>query len=407
MNKINLIKQYMTDIEDALLIIRRHLHAFPELSKQEIHSSKYVARQLEAIPGLEVTRGLAHGTGVMATLKGTRPLQDGERAKCVLLRADIDALPVTEDNNLEFKSQNPGVMHACGHDSHATWVIGAAMILSKMRDEFAGTVKFVFQPGEEVGFGAREMVYEDHILENPTVDYAFAAHNWPLVDRGKVGINRRYAYGCPGGFSVNIIGRGGHGSWPEYTVNPIIIASHIIAEIEDYVEKIRDELSPKVISTCMVNAGTAGNIIPDEATISGTIRAVEKTQMDELIAHTESIVKKWCDKYGATYEFTGHCHDTGVLNAPELIELVRASAADIVGDNNAYIIERDNLGGENFSVINALVPSVYFFVGNADPNGKWMSLHSSRYMLDEEVLSRAAGVFTNIVLRILGGDKWN
>lgn len=153
------------------------------------------------MPQMEVYTGLAGGTGVMGMLRGKLP------GKCILLRADIDALPVEETNDLEFRSVHPGCMHACGHDAHASWVLGAAGILSQMQESLPGTVKFVFQPGEEIGRGAKEMLKGDHILENPRVDMAFAAHAWPSVEAGKVAIARRYAFGCPGGDSQGKAGK--------------------------------------------------------------------------------------------------------------------------------------------------------------------------------------------------------
>ncbi|MCH4110136.1 MAG: amidohydrolase, partial [Eubacterium sp.] len=188
---LNEIRRSGEEIEPELIEIRRLLHRHPEASMKEYQTSAIIAEQLETIDGVQVYKGLAGGTGVMGILHG----QDEGNGKCLLLRADIDALPVEEKNGLPFASENPGFMHACGHDAHAAWVLGAAEILSRLRDQFSGTVKFVFQPGEEAGKGAREMVEQDHILENPKVDMAFAAHAWPSIDAGKIGIARRYAFG--------------------------------------------------------------------------------------------------------------------------------------------------------------------------------------------------------------------
>ncbi|MFC2662698.1 MAG: M20 family metallopeptidase [Eubacterium sp.] len=388
-NLLNEIRNTGEEIEPELIEIRRLLHRHPEPSMKEYQTSAIIADQLAAIDGVQVYKGLAGGTGVMGILQG----QAEGNGKCLLFRADIDALPVEEKNGLPFASENPGFMHACGHDSHASWVLGAAKILSRLRDQFSGTVKFVFQPGEEDGKGAREMVEQDHILENPDVDMAFAAHAWPSIDAGKIGIARRYAFGCAGGFSLQIRGKGGHGSWPHRAVNPILTASEIALKFSRLLTQQIDAVKPAVISVGSIHAGEqkAGNIIPDTCMMTGTIRAAEVSVMEDMIRKMEKMISFTCEADGCTYDFRPHIGISGVRNNPELVDLCRKKAGDIVGQDNAFIIEHDNLGGDNFKEISSRIPSCYFYVGIRNEDlAEEFSLHSPKFMLDESVIRKAA-----------------
>lgn len=391
-----LILKYAGEVQDSIVQFRRTLHRYPELSMKEYETSQRIAGELRKIPGMEVSAGLAGGTGVMGVLRGKLP------GKCVLLRADIDALPVEEVNDLEFCSENPGCMHACGHDAHASWLLGAAMILGRMKDILPGTVKFVFQPGEEIGRGAKEMLEEDHILENPRVDMAFAAHAWPSVEAGKIGIARRYAFGCPGAFTVTVRGKGGHGSWPNLAVNPIMVAGDICTRLPRILSERIDSVEPRVISVGAIHAGVpgVGNVIPEECTMNGTIRATDMEVMKQIAESIEKVVKSSCDLSGAEYEYKYHLGMYGVENNPEMTRLCLSSAREILGEENAYIIEKDNLGGENFSEYSRRVPAAYLYVGIKNEKlVKPFSLHSPEFMLDESVLKKAAAVFAKIVFK--------
>ena len=380
-------------LEPELIRIRRELHRCPELARHEYRTSGIIARELRMIPGMEVYDKLAQGTGVMGILRGKRP------GRCILLRADIDALPVEEPQGLPFRSEQEGCMHACGHDAHAAWILGAGKILASMREELPGTVKFVFQPGEEKGFGARELILEDKVLENPAVDFAFAAHAWPSIDAGRIGIARNYAFGCPGGFSILVRGKGGHGSWPHLAVNPVTVASHICTMLPQILSDRIDGVQPRVITVCGIHAGVrgVGNIIPDECQIDGTIRAVEPEVARQLKEEIERVVQYCCGLYHAEYTFQCH-YGNNVKNDRGLVQLVQQSAARIVGEENAFVIEEDNLGGENFSEFSSRVPSCYMFVGiRNEALARPFALHSPEFMLDESVLAKAAAVFARIV----------
>ena len=397
MNLTEEIREYAKQIEPELIRIRRELHRHAEVSMKEVKTSLIIAEELRKIPFLEVQTGLAGGTGVMATLRGKR------EGSCVLLRADIDALPIQEELDLPYKSQNDGVMHACGHDAHAAWILGSAMILSKFSEQLSGTVKFLFQPGEEQGKGAREMVKEDRVLENPTVDYAFAAHGWPSIDSGKIGIARRYAFGCPGGFHAVIKGKGGHGSWPYQAINPIVVAAQICTALPQILADRIQSIEPRVISIGSIHAGEPGigNIISDTCEFSGTIRATKPEVMEKIKEEIEKVIQGCCLMHGAEYEYECH-YGNSVENASELISCVDQSAGEILGKENVFVIEQDHLGGENFSEFSSRVPSVYMFVGIRNLKiTEEFSLHSPKYQLDESVLAPAAAVFSKIVFDLI------
>ena len=265
--------------EQWIIEQRRYFHAHPELSYKEVNTTKEIGKRLEEI-GL-TPHYYPDFNGLWAMIESG---QAGQDTKTVALRADIDALPIEEHTGLEFCSQNPGVMHACGHDGHATWLIGAAKILARLTDEFGGCIRFAFQPGEEVGLGADTMIKEDKVLENPKIDMAFAAHGWPSVESGKIGIVRRYAFGCVGGFKVKIIGKKGHASWPEQAVDPIAIANEIYQHLPAILTRTVSGTEPKILSVTYMQAGdtSVSNIIPQECVFGGTMRAVKKEVLEKI-----------------------------------------------------------------------------------------------------------------------------
>lgn len=387
---ISKIKAIAAEIEPELIEFRRDLHMHPEVAGEEFRTAEKIAEALRRIPGMQVREHLSVGTGVVGELHGAKG--DG---KCVMLRADIDALPQDEMTDVPFKSTVLGKMHACGHDAHASWLLGAARILGEMRDEFAGTIKFVFQPSEERGGGAYDYIHKDNILENPHVDAAFAAHAWPFVEAGKIGIAAEYPFGCAGRFSVNFVGKGGHGSWPHKARNPITAAVQFCQAAADIAANKLDSTEPRVVSVCSLHAGKPGvsNIIPDTCLVEGTARATEQAILrqigEELERAAEAVSMMHEIEHQSNIEMIG----VPVHNDPELVGLVRSCAGEVVGDDNAYIINKKHLGGEDFALYSELVPSCYFFAGIADPDDETPDLHSQYFKLDEGVIATAAQTF--------------
>lgn len=388
------IKKAAKDIGPELTALRRELHMHPETGIELPETHGIISRELKKIPGLTVHEHKAGGSGIIAVMRGGK----GE-GKTVLLRADIDALPIEEPGELEYRSCNPGHMHACGHDGHAAWLVGAARILSEIREEWGGCIKFVFQPGEEIGKGADTLIHEDKVLEAPPVDMAFAAHGWPSIESGRIGIARRCAFGCVGSFRVKITGRKGHASWPEQTVDPIAAANEIYQHIPSILARNLSGTASKVMSVTYMQAGDpkVRNIIPETCEFGGTMRAARRETLETMGRELKKRADAVCEVYGTTCEVDVMTHGGAVENAPELLEGVKNAAAQVAGQTSVYIIEEDSLGGENFAEYSSRVPSVYLFIGiRPEDKSEIPGLHSPEYRFDDQVLGTAAGVFAAI-----------
>lgn len=395
----NNVKSIASKLETKLIEIKRELHQYPELALKEYKTAEIIVRELKKIPNIKVYENMAEGTGVVGVLEGTKV-----GAKCVLLRADIDALPIQEMVESEHKSKNNGYMHACGHDANATWLLGSAMILSELQDEIQGTVKFVFQPGEECGLGAKSLIEDNKILENPKVDVAFAAHVWPSIPSGKVGIAPKYAFGCPGSFHIKIIGHGGHASWPHECINPITVANQICTNLQYISSSKIDTAEPHVISVASIHAGEKGvtNIIPDTCTISGTFRATNINVMTQIEKEIKNIVLSISNLYRAKCEIAINILGEAVENSKELIHLSNNTINKLFGPNSCNILEKDNLGGENFSEFSKRVPSCYLYIGNETEENKGkFGLHSPLFEIDESILSKASATLSSITIEYL------
>lgn len=388
------IVEMAAEYEQDFISIRRRLHQNAELSMKEFETAKIIAEELKKCEGIEVFANMAGGTGVVGILKGKKP------GKCILLRADIDALAITEKNDLSFKSINEGCMHACGHDAHAAWVLGAARILGELREEVPGTIKFVFQPGEERGAGAKELIEQDHVLEDPKVDYAFSAHAWPSIPAGKMGIAQKYAFGCPAVFRVKILGKGGHGSTPHLAVNPIMVANQICTMFPQVLTEKIDGTEPRVITVCSFISGSPKgmNVIPEDCYFQGTVRTTKMSVLEEIAREMEAVVKACCTLHGAEYEFGFYKGIHQVENNGELVNLCLRAARNVLGNQNAEIVEECSLGGDNFSEFSRRVPSVYMYAGVKDESKEEeYSIHSPQFILDESSISKTAAVFAEIV----------
>ena len=385
------------EMEPELIRIRHTLHRHPELSLKETFTATLIADTMRKLEGVRLQENMAEGTGVTGVLYGGKG-----PGRCVLLRADIDALPIQEQVDIPFCSEVPGCMHACGHDAHTTWLLGAAMILSRLRNEFSGTVKFVFQPGEEIGGGACSLIQKDRVLEDPPVDAAFAAHAWPELPLGQIGIASRIPFGCAGGFELTILGKGGHGSWPYRCRNPISIAAEICTRFQAIVAERIDSAEPRVISVGSIHAGDRSNIIPETCCMSGTIRASDPAVMEQLGREIEHTVRSITSMHGASYKLTLRTSGKPVENDSAMVRLVSSAARDILGQANCLILDKRYLGGENFAEFSSRVPSCYFFAGIAteETAGKF-GLHSPNFELPDTVIAPVAAVFARIALLAL------
>lgn len=372
-----------TSIENEMIRTRRALHQKPELSYHEEETAKLVAEKLESF-GIKVRRGVG-GTGVLGILEG------GKKGKVVALRADMDALPIEEMDDVEFKSKVKGVMHACGHDAHVAMLLGAAKLLANHRNELQGTVKFLFQPAEEHGGrgGALPMI-EDGVMRDPKVDFVFGLHIDSNRRSGEFGVKEGAIMAAPDTFRVRIIGRGGHGSAPHKTVDPIYVAAQVILALQGVSSRMIDPMRPFVISVGAVHSGTKENIIPDEALLDGTIRTLDEAVRRRAKAKVAEVAKGVCRAFGARaeVEFEKNAYPVTVNDVKatkDAAEVLRKIPGTRVRNSEA------TLGGEDFSRFLQKAPGTFYFLGTGNPaKGCTCPIHSSKFKVDEDVLKFGA-----------------
>jgi len=366
-------------IESEIIRTRRALHRRPELSFHERATANLVARRLKAL-GIEVRTGVG-GTGVLGILRGAR------RGKVVALRADMDALPVAEKANVKFKSNVKGVMHACGHDTHVAMLLGAAKILAKHKKELNGTVKFLFQPAEEHGGtgGAKPMI-EDGVMRDPRVNYVFGLHIESLRRSGEFGVRPRAMMAAPDGFRIRVLGKGGHGSAPHETVDPVYVAAQVIMGLQGVSARMIDPVQPFVISVCSVHGGTKDNIIPDEVVLEGTIRTLDREVRKLAKAKVKEVATGVSRSFGARceVEFMKDAYPI-TYNDPKVTERAIEVLKRVPG-TKVRIVE-PVLGGEDFSRFLEKAPGTFYFLGTRNAaKGCVYPNHSSMFKVDEEVL---------------------
>jgi carboxypeptidase Ss1 len=370
-------------IEPEIIRTRRALHKHPELAYHEVKTSELVANRLVSL-GVEVKRGVG-GTGVLGILKG------GKTGRVVALRADMDGLPVQETSDVDFRSKTDGVMHACGHDTHTAMLLGAARLLSEHRRELYGTVKFLFQPAEEHGGrgGAMPMI-KDGAMRDPKVDFVFGLHIEATRRSGEFGVRGGAIAAAPDTFKVRILGRGGHGSAPHETVDPVYVAAHVILAIQGVSARMIDPVRPFVITIGAVHSGTKENIIPDVATLDGTIRTLDEATRKLAKKKVEEVAKGVCRTFGAgaEVEFEKDAYPVTV-NDPETTEKVVGVLRRIPGTRVRRV--EAMLGGEDFSRFLQKAPGTFYFLGSRNPEkGCVYPNHSSKFKVDEDVLKFGA-----------------
>lgn len=376
MNNINFMAEAEA-LRDELIARRRDFHQYPELAFEEFRTAGIVAQELTEL-GLEVQTGVGK-TGVVGLLEGD---QDGPT---VLVRADMDALPILEENEVSYASTMPGKMHACGHDGHTTIALGVAKLLSQHRDQIAGRVKFVFQPAEEIVGGAKAMV-EEGVLENPRPDVALGLHIWNSMPLGTLGVADGAVMAGSSIFTLRITGKGGHGAAPHQTIDPIVCAAQIITAFQTIVSRNTDPLDGAVISVTQVNAGTAFNVIPQDVEMRGTVRTF-KLETSDLIA---SRMREIADGISAAMGCTAHLdivHNVfPVSNDPQVTARAREVFRPFVGDEGLDLKER-TMGAEDVGVFMQDIPGLYFFLGAKVPDQEaYYGHHHPRFDFDENAL---------------------
>jgi len=366
--------------------LRRDLHAHPELAFEEVRTAGIVAERLRAL-GIDARSGVGR-TGVLATVTGARP------GKTVLLRADMDALPIQEANDTPYRSQNPGKMHACGHDCHTSVLLGVAKQLARPAAIPHGAVKLCFQPAEETGGGALAMI-ADGVLEDPRPEAAFGLHVWQDLDLGKVGITPGPFMAAVDEFAVTVTGKGAHAAMPHFGVDPVVCLAHTVAALQSIASREVSPFKEVVVSVTQLRAGTAFNIIPESAWMNGTVRVFDEGVWAELPGRFERIVRGVAQALGCRVEIDYRRHNRPTVNDPAMAALARSVAIEVVGEKNVRDDVR-TMGGEDFSAFLHEVPGCFIAIGSRnEARGLVHEHHHPRFDVDEACL----GIGAEILLR--------
>ncbi|HEX7733571.1 MAG TPA: amidohydrolase [Ktedonobacteraceae bacterium] len=395
MPEIDRLKSDIDEIVPDMVALRRDFHEHPELAFEEVRTSGIVAGRLRAL-GLEVQTGIAK-TGVVGTLRGGKA---GEGAKTLAIRADMDALPIYELNEIDFRSTVDNKMHACGHDGHTSVLLSVANLLSKRREELAGNVKFIFQPAEEVIGGAEPMVKEG-ALEG--VDNVIGLHLFAGYPLGRVGVRSGPTFASADKFVLKIRGKGGHGAMPHTAVDPIIIAAHITTALQTLISRETSPFSPTVITVARVEAGSAFNIIPETAELQGSLRAYSAEHRARMVQRITELSQGIASAMNASCEVEVFDGCPACVNDPAMTEVVRQAAVSAVGadavDSSEEVM---TTGSDDMAYFLQTVPGCYFIVGasNSDESTHYPH-HHPRFAIDEDSMPIAAEVLTRSALDCL------
>ena len=385
----------VAELAESVIDLRRTLHQWPELGFQEHRTSALVAERLQVL-GIEVRTGVAQ-TGVLGILRGNR------EGKTVLLRADMDALPIEEASGAPYASQNHGVMHACGHDGHTSILLTVATVLAKYRQQFSGTVKFAFQPAEELPPGGAKGMIEEGVLENPRVDSTFGLHLWNGLPVGKIGVDDGPIMASVDRFDIVIKGIGSHGAYPHTGVDPIVVGSHVVAALQTVVSREVPPLAPVVVTVGAFQGGTAFNVIPSQAELSGTVRTVDARIREEMPARLERIVRGVTSGMRAEFSFDYTFGYPVTVNDANRAQFARQVARQIVGDANV-VTAGMTMGAEDMSYFLEAVPGCYLRLGSGNPDkGLIHPHHSALFNFDEAALPIGVEVLAQLTLAYLRG----
>lgn len=379
---------------------RRHIHQHPELSFQEFNTSKFVCTVLDKHK-ITYTKGIVK-TGIVAIIEGKNPAK-----QTLLLRADLDALPIEEKNNVDYISQNVGVMHACGHDAHTASVLGTAIILNKLKEEFEGTVKIMFQPGEEVLPGGSSLMIKEGVLQNPKVDLAIAQHVFPSMEVGKVGFRSGMYMASTDEIHITIIGKGGHAAMAGEYNNPLVVAAHIITEIEKQFPFTIDEEGvarntknniPTVIAFGKIEGKGATNVIPESVYLAGTFRTMDEVWRKTVKEKIKQITQSVCESYKVKADINIMDGYPFLINDAVVTEQCKQSAIEYLGKENVEDLPL-RMTAEDFAYITQQVPSCFYRLGTGNKaKGITSGVHTSSFDIDEHALKISSGLMAWMVI---------
>ena len=380
------------DLKQQVTAWRRHLHQHPELSFHEHQTADFVEAELKKMPHLRLSRPTP--TSLLAVLKGT-----AGPGRTVLLRADMDALPIQEATGLEFASQNPGVMHACGHDGHTAMLLGAAKLLSASPETLHGEVRFIFQHAEELFPGGAQQVVDAGVMDG--VDVAVGTHLMSPIPTGVIVLRDGPLLAASDAFIITIEGKGGHAASPHETVDPVVIAAQIVLAFQSVISRQRDPLEPAVLSVTQINGGSAHNIIPNTVTLTGTVRTFDAELREKMPERMEKLIKGLTEGYGAAYTFEYQKGYRAVINDPETTAVLREVAREALGDEVVLAEGRPIMGGEDFSAYLTRAPGTFIAIGagNAE-EGITAPHHHPNFTVDERALEHGVLLYAAAARRL-------
>ena len=379
---------------NEVVSIRRHLHMNPELSFQEFETAKYVASKLKDI-GIQFQDNVA-GTGLVGIIRGKR-----DNGKVVALRADMDALPIFEENSVDYKSKNNGVMHACGHDAHTASLLGAASILNEIKDNFEGSIKLIFQPGEEKLPGGASLMIKEGALENPKPQSVIGQHVMPLIPSGKVGFRSGIYMASTDELYLRIKGKGGHGAMPHLNIDPVLITSHLIVALQQIVSRTANPTMPSVLSFGKVIANGATNVIPNEVYIEGTFRTLNEQWRSEAHQRMLDLAHQLVQSMGGSLEFEIRKGYPALINDEVLTAKSKANAINYLGAEN--VLDLDIwMAAEDFSFYSQVAPACFYRLGTRNESkGIISSVHTPTFDIEEESLKIGAGLMAYLAVKEL------
>ncbi|TAH26852.1 MAG: amidohydrolase [Cytophagales bacterium] len=389
-----IIQQLALSYSEEFIQLRRHLHANPELSFEEYQTSAFISDYLTQL-GIKHTTQIA-GTGIIAIIEGKNP-----HKKNIALRADMDALPIQEANEVDYKSKNDGIMHACGHDVHTASLLGCAKILSEIKDQFEGSVKLIFQPGEEKLPGGASLMIKEKALENPSSDSILGQHVAPSIPVGKVGFREGMYMASCDELYITITGKGGHAAMPEKLIDPILIAANIIVSLQQIISRNCDPKIPAVLSFGRIEGLGATNIIPNEVKIQGTFRTLNEQWRAEAHLRMVKMATAIAHGMGAECDFQILNGYPFLKNNPELTSRMKAGAEEYLGKENVLDLDL-YMAAEDFSYYTQLIDACFYRLGvRNEQKGITSGVHTTKFDIDENALKIGSGLMAWLTIREL------
>ncbi len=388
----------IAELEETMIAFRRHFHQHPELGFQEVETAKYILNQIKELD-LNIRHPVAR-TGIVATMRSGDGPYPASGVGCIALRSDMDALPIQETGDLPYKSVNDGVMHACGHDGHMAILLGTLLALDRLREQWQGTVKFIFQPAEEGEGGARYMMAEG-ALNNPDAEAIFGLHLWNYQDFGTIGIKSGPVLAAADEFEIIVKGEGGHGAMPQGTVDAIYVAAQLVVALQSIISRNLDPLQSGVVSIGQIQGGQNFNIIADKVALKGTARAYREEDRQLIKSRLKGVCDGIAATYGAAIELDYHDGYPPTLNDPAMTEVARRAARKVTADGvgEPYL----SMGGEDMAYFLREIPGCFIFLGSAKPEHQAAKVphHCFHFDFDERALAVGASVFLEIVQELL------